>query len=82
MAKKKFTAINRILTKAKPLTYIEPGTAFMMEGDAGDKLVALGAASHGGAADAKSDTAKKAVTKKTVAEKTSANADSGDDDLV
>lgn len=79
MAKKKYTAVHRILTKTKPLTYIEPGTAFQMEEAEGEKLVKLGAAKAGGETEAKASTAKKTTAPK----KTEAPTEGGgDDDLV
>lgn len=84
MAKKKFTAVHRILLETKPLKYAEPTKSFMMEEEDGDKLVKLGAATKGVAAEDDEPSAKKvAAPKKTKAsDKPDDKPDDEKDDLV
>ena len=76
MAKVKFVAVHRIMVKAKPPTYIEPTTEFMMEEKDGEALVRLGAATKPAVVEAEKPAKKAAPAKKTE------EPVDGDDDLV
>lgn len=77
MAKKQYKAVHRIMHKASPPAYHEPGTVFMMEEKDAAVLVSLGAAVVD---DVKPTPEKKAPKKE--AKATEPDAPSEDEDLV
>lgn len=46
MAQKAYVAVHRIMTKAKPPTYVDAKAPFLMDEKEGDRLVGLGAATR------------------------------------